>query len=274
MVKTLFRYECKAYRKHMLPLWAVVLGMGTLNRLIQLFENETRAYSIVFWSSVIAMGIAAVVCMVMTVVEGIRRFYKNLYTKEGYLSFTLPVTTGQHLTVKTLGAVLCVLLTCIIILLSACIAASWEPMAEAWKAFGYLVRMACRSFEEAGYPGYGPLLIAEGVLLSILTIAGFFIKVYACIAIGQTARKNRILSAVGIFFGIYVLKQILATAAVIRIDACGSLPVLQTLLDLLDDNPARGLQSMMLLLLGTVTAVSAVYAFLTLRMMNRHLNLE
>ena len=54
----------------------------------------------------------------LAVVLGVIRFYKNLFTKEGYLTFTLPVTSTQHILVKSTTAVLVQIVSIIAIMLS------------------------------------------------------------------------------------------------------------------------------------------------------------
>ena len=99
MVKTLFKYEFKSYLKTLIPFNIVLLSIAAFTRLIQFFDLDIVGYDvvydIVFALATMTYVLAIVACFAAVFVMAIIRFYKNLYTAEGYLSFTLPVTPGQ-----------------------------------------------------------------------------------------------------------------------------------------------------------------------------------
>ena len=78
MVKTLFKYEFKAYARTLLPLQAILVALALLVQGVQLFESDNIAYDIVFTSSVIALCVSMVVLFVFGIIFSITRFYKNL----------------------------------------------------------------------------------------------------------------------------------------------------------------------------------------------------
>ena len=83
MVRKLIKHEMNAFARSMLPMEIILLGMAVLTRFVQLFETESSAYNTVRTSSIVMFVIAIVVCLVMTVVVSIRRFYVNLFSSEG-----------------------------------------------------------------------------------------------------------------------------------------------------------------------------------------------
>lgn len=68
------------------------------------------AYAIdISWLSAmatIALFLIAMIALIITFVGVIANFYKTLYGQQGYLSFTLPVTSGQLLAAKAIVAFL------------------------------------------------------------------------------------------------------------------------------------------------------------------------
>ena len=68
------------------------------------------AYAIdISWLSAmatIALFLIALIALIITFVGVIANFYKTLYGQQGYLSFTLPVTSGQLLAAKAIVAFL------------------------------------------------------------------------------------------------------------------------------------------------------------------------
>ena len=113
MVKKLFKYEFMYYLKALLPYQIIIPITALVNRIIQLFETKTDIYNIIFGSSVFMFIASVIVSMVMAFVLAISRFYKNLFTSEGYLTLTLPVTATNHIFVKLTTAVTFVFATII-----------------------------------------------------------------------------------------------------------------------------------------------------------------
>lgn len=59
----------------------------------------------------VAMFLIAIIALIITFVGVIANFYKTLYGPQGYLSFTLPVTSGQLLAAKAIVAFLWILVS-------------------------------------------------------------------------------------------------------------------------------------------------------------------
>lgn len=206
MVKKLFKHEFLAWLRIMAIVWAVMLTVAAANRLFQCFENPSNAYMVVFVLGVVAFVLTLAVCMTICEIFGVVRFYKNLFTGEGYLSFTLPVSTTAHIWVKALTFGAMMLLTLLVTCLSVLIVCSNEVMMEVGKAAAYL--MAKIPAHAQGH------LIGYGIELFVLLLTGCVfgpMLFYACICIGQLFRKHRLLGAIGVYFGYYYICQILTS---------------------------------------------------------------
>lgn len=214
MVRKLLKHEMNAFTRSMLPMEVILLGIAVLTRFIQIFETESSAYNIVRTSAIIAFVISIVVCLIMSVAVSIRRFYTNMFTSEGYLTMTLPVTAEQHIFAKLLVSIASLLITLLTVTVSVCIATLGDVLAEVCKAVGYI-------FGE-WYDALGGHLIGyifEIILLALVAMASQYLLFYACISIGQTARKNRVLAAFGVYFAYYIVTQILGTILIIVVAA-------------------------------------------------------
>lgn len=214
MVKKLLKYEAQYYLRAMLPISVILLGMAVITRIIQLFENDTSTYGILFWSSAILLGIVCATCLIMSVVFVISRFYKNLFTDEGYLSLVLPVTENQHIFGKLIAAVLNMICAIVLVAAALMIATSGDMMHEIFKAVGYVGKYAA---EEAGTVNF-IFYIVELVLLFVAALAGGSLLFYSCTALGQLAKKNRIAKAFLVYFIYYIITQILGTAFIIIVN--------------------------------------------------------
>lgn len=206
MVKKLFKHEMHALWRLMIPIWCVLGGVSVLGRLIQLFEQDTIAYSIISGSAFFFYAVLLIACMVCPFVFAVTRFYRNLFTGEGYLSFTLPVTAGQHIAVKLIAAVITQLVAIAAAALSVIIVTFGDLTVEIGKALWYLFKYFTRN-----WGAHLPLYLLEGFVGVLLLLVSEILLYYTCICIGQISKKNRVLTAVGAYFGIYAVKQVLGT---------------------------------------------------------------
>ena len=213
MVKKLIKYDFKSYFRLLLPVQLILIGIAAINRIIQFFETEDSiVYSGVFTSSLVLYIISIFVLLFMTVIVSIVRFYQGMYTKEGYLSHTLPVTPAQHIKSKLLTSLLFYLGALAAIFISFIVITIGDVNIELFKAFGYLLG---KFFSSCGI--HAALFILEGVLLLFAWAVRSFLKNYFCISVGQLVSRKRILLAFGVYFGIYVLSQIVGTVFIILI---------------------------------------------------------
>lgn len=228
MVKKLFKHEFLAWLRIMPVIYGIQLVVAAINRGIQLFESDSVYYSIISASAMVMYVVILMVGIAAPQVFGVTRFYKNLFSGEGYLSFTLPVTTDAHLWVKVLTAVCFSVVSALVAALSAVIITSGELLSEICKAFTYLVGTIPQ--EIAVHLVFYAL---ELVLMLLVAEMGGYLLYYTCICIGQLFRKNRILAAVGVYFGIYVITQILSTVMsviFIVLEASGQMEKIYTLI--------------------------------------------
>ena len=210
MVRKLFKHEFSAYWRVLIPAWIALMGVAVFGRLVQFLESESVVYGIVSGSSILFYVIAIVVALAFPFVYAIVRFYRNLFTGEGYLSFTLPVTPAQHIWVKVLTAVTLQVASLVVVLLSAMVMTAGELLVELWKAAIYLLGRAHLYFGQ-----HLTWFIIELALFLPLSMIASSLFYDTCITIGQLFRKNRVLAAVGVYFAFYVVEQIIATIAVL-----------------------------------------------------------
>lgn len=210
MVKKLYKHEFLAWLRIMPLIYGITLVIAAMNRLIMCFETDNIYYNIIQVSGIIMFGIGLLVCLFAPIVFSVVRYYKNLFTGEGYLTFTLPVSTTAHLWVKSITALCFSVFSVVAILLSLCVFTAGEVFYEIWLAAVYLLQKipADLVWHVVGW-------VAEFLVLLLVTVYATHLLYYACISLGQTFRKNRILSAVGVYFAYYIFTQICSTAFVI-----------------------------------------------------------
>lgn len=206
MVKKLFKHEFLFYARVMAIVYGILLTIATANRVIQIFENESIAYTIISVFSGITYGVSVIAALGFAFVLGITRFHKNLFTSEGYLTLTLPAAPHQHIAVKAITAVCVELISLVVILISVCIISAGEMLKE--------IIIALRYFVGELYQLVGNHMVTVGLEFILLMLIACFASImlyYTFIALGQLSKKNRILAAVGAYFAYYILTQVVST---------------------------------------------------------------
>lgn len=139
------------------------------------------------------------------------RYYKNLYTNEGYLMHTLPVTPRQlllsKLTVHSLYSIVSALVTVVSIFafIAVVLANTGEVSDEIFREF-------LAEFERDLGMSFTTYMLFMTVCSIISTIQGI-LHIYVSIAIGQMASKYKVLASIGVYIAIYTVMNIIGMIA-------------------------------------------------------------
>lgn len=210
MVKKLFKHEFLAWLRVLPIIYGITLIVAAMHRLLQVFENNSVQYNILFISATVMYFVAFVATIAAPVVFGIQRFYKNMFSGEGYLTHTLPVTPANHLWVKAITAAAFSLISFIVLDLSVVIITAGDVLVELWKAADYILGLI-----QPEYVTHIIFYFIEVLLFVIVSCFFMHYLYYTCICAGHLFRKNRVLAAVGVYFGLYMITQILGTVAIV-----------------------------------------------------------
>ncbi len=269
MVKKLFKHELLSYARLLFPIYGILLMISVFTRATQLFESDSTIYHIICASSWIFFVIAIVVAIVLTTVFIIVRFYKNLFSGEGYLTLTLPFTPSQHIRVKLLTAVLVEFVTGLLVLLSILIVTEWDVLNEIGKALTYLIDHIPQKWQD-----HLPLFVIEILILLVVSIFSNYLMYYTCISVGQLSKKNRVLAAVGVYFIIYFIYQAIGTAFGIAMAFLTETPLLDNITTFCENHPIGAIHIGFTVTLVIELAVTAAYYLITRHILCNKLNLE
>ena len=207
------------------------------------------------------------------------RYYKNFFTDEGYLTFTLPVTRTQLYLSKTVNAMIWNTLTLIVIVVGVIIVLVIAPAGEHsdQNVLAYLFSEVKKT-QVPAYTNVGawPLLwIAEASVIIFLSALSSVMFIELCITIGSViAKKAKALVAIAIAYGSSIVFSVLYY--IVSFSLPFWVASVNTLYPgaLANGNSLFGLISLGLLLLCVVFAVAlaAIY-LLTVTCLERKLNL-
>lgn len=207
MFLKLLRYKFNAHRNLFIILSAIALSMSVVGAgamwLLEgdfIYELEPEILS-VFASLVVTLLISVtyyglIAYTIATAILLLVQFYRNHFSDEGYLTFTLPATTHQHLLSSILSVLIwaastiLTLFICIIILISPMYASS-DFMVEfstgVWDSMAADVELPV-----VGIPLLGISSILTICLLPMLAIC------IGCVAV----KRKKLLASFGIGYGI------------------------------------------------------------------------
>ena len=207
MLKKLLKYDLSAIFK----LWWImavsslgvsVIGGLCLKTLTSPHTNELSTIIII----IAALGIVATVIglsafLVVTMILIYVRFYKNFFTDEGYLTFTLPVKRSQLLNSKLISTFVATIATYVVlifdVILLLAIGIPEFFSSDVWKMLGHFFGVTVK---EMGI--YFFIYAIEILLLALLTSLSSMLLVYICITLASViVKKARVITAIGIYYG-------------------------------------------------------------------------
>ena len=258
MLGKLIKYELKAFGRVMLPLYGALLVAslvfaGTIRISMNSTARSLMEKFAILGGFLFAAAIIAV--MVMMVIMVVQRYYRNLLGTEGYLMFTLPVTTLSHILSKAISAFLWVLLGGVTGLVSGGILVYVIGDLEGFMTqFRDAMRMI-RADDQ---------LVLNIVLILIVIVAGIMatiFKVYAAISIGHQWSDHRLFGAVLAYIGIGILEL-----------AVTSLPWIRQVRDARMNSVT--FQNGIWIAVGISLIQILIYGTVAWRLLDRRLNLE
>lgn len=269
MVKKLFKHEIASYKRIILPMHLILVAIAIVSRVVQLFDDNSTTYNIIFGSTTTIFVIACIVCVVLTIIYCIKRFYTNFFSHEGYLTFTLPVSTTQHLLTKVTVAVMVQLFSIVMILVACCTITFGDVCVEVFKAIGYIIGDI---YNEVGINLIFHFI--EIFFCLIVALGSSSLLFYACISIGQRANKNRVAWAVGVYFIYYAAFQLIGTAIIIFINAVSDTQWFIVLTGYFFESGSRFLHYLLCGYIVYQLVLGTVFYYISKRTISKKLNLE
>lgn len=131
------------------------------------------------------------------------RYYKNFFTDEGYLTFTLPVKTGSLINSKLIMSVAVTVATMIMLVIDVCIILGIGFFDKIFNKefFQYVFEIIDEVIAEFG--GYLILYILEAIIIFVLASAFSLLLMFCCIALASLiTKKGRVATAIAIYYGV------------------------------------------------------------------------
>ena len=216
MLGKLIKHEFKATWKMvaLMNIFLLVLtALGVLSFAFKFWNVDNdimMAFGILslvfYYLSILVISIA--VCIYVAI-----RFYKTLYSDEGYLTNTLPVTNHQLLISKILVGSIYELVTSLVIIVS--VLALFFSLVMQFDAatiseIQSVINEVTLTLNSQIHISL-PVLIIECIVFFILSCISSIITFFGAISLGQLYQKHKVLGSIIAYFAIVTVIQIIST---------------------------------------------------------------
>jgi len=257
MLKQLLKHEWIATARKYSLFYIVLAAVTLFTGLVSLIESENVVLTTMKGLIIGVYVITLVGMWFCSIGYAVVRFYKNMVSGEGYLTFTLPVTVPQLLISKLLVAFVWQLVTIAAILISVL---GLLGIHGHWDMIGTVVEQVLDTYKSL------PVAVIFMFLGSML----YQLMVYYCsIAIGQTFTGNKIAGSIIGYVILYVSTEVIMLGGVFAIGLIVGIDDINAYANSVDGMP---------MLFGVTGALMAVFAgivfYITNRIFTKKLNLN
>lgn len=201
-----------------LCIYLIILTLlGCTSFLSPLWQSNNPIVETFAGSSVFLYVISLLACSFATFVYFVVRFYRNMYTDEGYLMHTLPVKSWEHIISKGLVFFIWSLIAGFAVVLSVCSLAftavavvSEVDLSEVLNTARVFWPEIMQEFREV----WG---LSMSVTLLLLVISGIckmvysILLIYTAISIGQTFNKHKVMASFIAYGCLMIVLQIVTS---------------------------------------------------------------
>ncbi len=203
MLGKLIRYEFRATGRICLPLFGALILAACISRLFSSLRFETPMAIGIIVSVILIIAIFVIVLLLTLI-----RFYRNLLTHEGYLMFTLPVTTDSLIWSKLIVAFIWNILSLVVVFASIVIMSITDlDLADIPAAITAGLNMLGITQVQFNW------FIVEIIALFIISLISGIIVLYACMSSSLLVNKHRVLFSFGAFIVLSIIGQIVSSIA-------------------------------------------------------------
>lgn len=215
MLGKLIKYDFKALNRYLIVIHGMLLITAVLGRLlfVRRFVEHPKGGLSDFGAVVMMIGILVYVILFMAALFGTLlliaiHYYKNLYSDEGYLTHTLPVSRGQLLISKMISGSVWMFVDVVLVISSIFILVLYKPIIQDF------VTHKDEVLTGMGFPstvGYGKIFLAIMIMFMISSVSNV-LMLYVSITAGQLFSNHRILGAIVVYFCVNVMISIVSGA--------------------------------------------------------------
>lgn len=207
MLGKLLKYDFKSVFKFWWIAALTSFGVSLVGSgCITVLRAERDLPTVVDASAIFVLIIAIVSFCIFAVLPTIIifiRYYKNFFTDEGYLTFTLPVKVKNLINSKLIMSVVLMIATGIVLVIDVftMLGIGFADVIFSKEFLDNLFLIVKEVIEKVG--AYILLYGVEAVILAVLSVVSFFLFLFCCITLASViTKKARVITAIAIYYGV------------------------------------------------------------------------
>lgn len=212
MLTKLLKHEFRAIWKVPAALDAVLIVLGIIAHIMirtipYIKDSIGFIILMILFAGIYYIGIIA--ANIVTLIFLVMRYYRNLYTPEGYLTFTLPVSTESIINAKVISGFIWEMLAVLSTVVSVLTALS---------GFIFMTDIPYDTLSQEADDMLNVFGSVQGLIMSVLImglVSALYnvLSLYFSVTLGQLWAKHKILGAVLCYIGIYIMNLIIGQAS-------------------------------------------------------------
>ena len=115
LIKNEFRATARTFGAMYLIVFIVTVLLKLVIEIQDAFDLDNVVINILSFVTITAFVLGIIGVIIGTFILILKRFYDNMLKNEGYLSFTLPATVGQHIASKSIVSYIWVIISAVFI---------------------------------------------------------------------------------------------------------------------------------------------------------------
>ncbi len=224
MFRKVLKYDMASIKRYWWMIAVIVLAMSVVGSLVfrgvyYIFENEAVLEDSPLMVLVALAGIIFLFVCVLAIFSSVfitavmthLRYYRNFFTDEGYLTFTLPVSRKTLYLSKTVNTMFWSFAHVLLLVASIAIVLTIAPPPETGYGLNFVVWEALGDALSLAWGSVGAWLIvyvAEVILLYLCASAMSVGLIQFCITVGSiVTKKYKLLASIGIYYGVNMVMQ-------------------------------------------------------------------
>lgn len=281
MLGKLLRNEFKVTYKTMLVIYIMAIVSTALGCILfgtkppsnpnESVQNIMNVLSITF---VLSYCIVVTLLVLVTYILMCERFYKSMYSDQGYLTHTLPVTPLANLNVRLITSLVWLLLSGIILILSIL---SLVGASDPDGFLNILSSLSYRELDSAAMYAFGwhfPVVLLIFLLVIIAACLNALLLVFAALSLGQLASLHKIRAAIGFGFALGFLEQITASAVMVHVENTYYVVSSDMTFEQLNAIMIKSSQRIIWTVIAMFAGFAAIYYAVCAVIVKKHVNLE
>lgn len=204
LIKNEFRATARTFGSMYLIVFIVTVLFKLVVEIQDAFDLDNVVINILSFVTITAFILGIIGVVIGTFIFIIKRFYDNMLKNEGYLSFTLPATVGQHIASKSIVSYIWVLISAVFIfgIVMILFLGHTSLFVELREDIIYIIK----EFNKQHLWKY---VIVIGAAL-LIAAYNYIAMGYACFSVGQAWTRNRIAGALATYIVFQIITEIIS----------------------------------------------------------------